>query len=824
MTFGLGFRLAVVISAVLLLLVVSAGAWIERQLTYSIFDEQNRQAATHARTMLSSLQTLMLNGQGTLARQWLDRMRGEEGIVDINILRTNGQEAFTDTRTIDKVNHFIGQQRFSRNPVAPRDDSRTSPADFAEALDGKVSFDDSSPGQLTLYVPIISATECLACHGYDTSPNRGVLKLSLSTVFAEKRIAIMHERLWGVAVIMVSILAVILWLALRFSVLRPMARLGHAIVRAGHGDRNVKLRTRRSDEMGDVNQLFNRMQDQLQASELRMRAITDNVVDAIITIDERGIIESINPAVTRIFGYHEEDLLGKNVSVLMPEPYRSQHDGYIQDYLRTGHSRILGQSREITGYRKDGSELPVEIAVSEMLIGDQRRFIGIIRDFTERKQQMDALQYQALHDSLTNLPNRALLLDRLEQAIRTAQRQERPLALLLMDLDRFKEVNDTLGHHNGDLVLQQVGGYLLDVVRSSDTVARLGGDEFAILLPTATVDDAIKVSRKMIARLEAPFDIDGHSFVMGASIGIAVFPEHGDTAAVLMQRADVAMYTAKRGHYGYSIYDTGQDQHSLKSLSLMSELRSAISSDQLRLYYQPVVDFRSGQVSGVEALARWQHPEFGLLQPDDFVPLAEQTGFIRALTIWVLENAIMQSRQWEQDGLELRIAVNLSAHNLHDIHFPERFFEIIDGDDLQLPRLRLEITETAIMSSTTQVLEVLNRLSARGIRISIDDFGTGYSSLMYLKRLPVDEIKIDRSFVTHMTVDDNDTVIVRSTIDLAHNMGLKVVAEGVEDRATYQLLERLHCDSMQGFYVSEPMSADDLVVWLKESAWRIKSQ
>ena len=288
-----------------------------------------------------------------------------------------------------------------------------------------------------------------------------------------------------------------------------------------------------------------------------------------------------------------------------------------------------------------------------------------------------------------------------------------------------------------------------------------------------------------------------------------------------MQRADVAMYAAKRTHSGFMVYDPNQDQHSLKTLSLISEIRTALDEGQLRLYYQPVIDLQNNTVSGVEALIRWQHPREGLLQPDDFIPLAEQTGLIRPLTTWVLETAAEQSQQWAREGMELRIAVNLSAHNLHDLHFPEKFLDIIEQDKVKVPRLRLEITETAIMSGSSHALEVLNRLSARGVRISIDDFGTGYSSLNYLKRLPVDEIKIDRSFVTHMTVDENDTVIVRSTIDLAHNMGLKVVAEGVENEATYQLLARLHCDLVQGFYISTPVPARELVEWLKNSRWQL---
>ncbi len=515
-------------------------------------------------------------------------------------------------------------------------------------------------------------------------------------------------------------------------------------------------------------------------------------------------------------------MLGQNIKMLMPEPYRDRHDDYIQRYLETGESHILGAGREAEGRRKDGSIFPIDIAVSEMKIGTMRYFIGIIRDITERKEQIKALEYQALHDALTGLPNRALLADRLQHALLAAKREQVPLALLLTDLDHFKEINDTLGHHNGDLILKQVAQRMRELVRGSDTVARLGGDEFAILLPTADQTHARQIAEKIIHAVEQPFELEGQTFVLGASIGIAMFPEHGSDGHTLLRCADVAMYSAKRKRRGFAIYESGQDRHSVEYLSLKRELHEAITNNQLLLYYQPVVDLQRGRVTGVEALARWHHPRRGMLYPDDFIPLAEQTGLIRTLTIWVLEEAARQSQEWIELGLELRIAVNLSVHNLHDVHFPDHIARILDVLEAHPTRLRLEITETAIMSGSTEALDILNRLSAQGVRISIDDFGTGYSSLSYLKQLPVDEIKIDKSFVIGMAVDNNDAVIVRSTVDLAHNIGLKVVAEGVEDESTYRLLSGLHCDAAQGYYMSEPLSVEDLMVWLRESPWGIR--
>lgn len=821
---SLSTRLAIVISAVLFVLMTIAGFWIDKELTRAITLEEKNQAKAHASTLMASLQTLMLNGQGTLAREWLDRMHGEEGIIDIEVLRKDGKEAFTDTSTVDLVNDFIQVEQFSRTATPPHHSAPPPEAVFSRALKGSTAFDTSIPGQLSVYLPIEADTACLSCHGYDQSGLRGVLKLSLSTISSSQRINTMRRSLWGVETLLVGLLGLSLWATLRFSVLRPIDKLRKAITLVGQGERKQKLLIDRHDELGKVAEVFNQMQDQIEDTEVRIRAVTDNVVDAIVTIDETGEIESVNPAVVTMFGYVRDELIGKNISMLMPEPYRNQHDRYIKSYLASGNAKILGKGREVQGVTKSGKVFPMDLAVSEMWVGNTRYFIGIMRDITERKEHQAEVEYQALHDALTNLPNRALLADRLQQAIMTAKRESRAIALLIMDLDHFKDINDTLGHHHGDIVLQKVAHRMLAVLRKSDTVARLGGDEFAILLPAADLEHAIDLSEKLLNVLEDPIEIDEYSFLIGGSIGIALFPEHGVDGSTLMRRADVAMYVAKRENRGYAVYELTQDQHSLKNLSLMSELRSAIDNEELQLYYQPVIDLQKGKIGGVEALVRWQHPRRGLLYPDSFIPMAEQTGLIGALSVWVLKQATQQSAVWAESGIELRVAVNLSVRNLHDVRFPEQVYAIVESGEARPTLLRLEITETAIMSDPDRALEILNRLSAMGVRVSIDDFGTGYSSLAYLKQLPVDEIKIDKSFVMGMAVDENDAVIVRSTIDLAHNIGLKVVAEGVEDQTTYDLLRGLHCDSAQGFLMSKPLTLKELNTWLTESRWGNKQR
>ncbi len=429
----------------------------------------------------------------------------------------------------------------------------------------------------------------------------------------------------------------------------------------------------------------------------------------------------------------------------------------------------------------------------------------------EEKNQ--ALRYQALHDELTGLPNRNLLLDRLQQARSAAQRHGLPFALFLMDLDRFKEVNDTLGHHFGDRLLQDVGRRIADTLRENDSIARLGGDEFAVLLPETDRQGAAVCAQRIHARLQAPFDIEGVRIEAGASIGIALYPEHGEDPATLLQHADVAMYQAK-GSGGFAFYDPGQDSHSMRRLRLMSEMRSAIAQGQFTLHYQPMIDLRQRAPSSIEVLSRWQHPELGRIAPAEFIPMAEQTGTIHALTLWSLEQAMQVAPE-----SPLRLSLNLSPHCLQDTALPDAIAERLQRFAFPAERLQLEITENALMHDIRRARQLLDRLHALGIRLAIDDFGTGFSSLAYLRELPFDELKIDKSFVLAMQEERNLT-IVRTIIELGHNLGFRVVAEGVEDTAALARLQALGCDLVQGFLFSRPLPTAELERWLQSQAWQ----
>lgn len=459
------------------------------------------------------------------------------------------------------------------------------------------------------------------------------------------------------------------------------------------------------------------------------------------------------------------------------------------------------------------NKLSMSLTAKDLAMAQLRELNASLEDRVNNRTQALAsanqeLKHLALHDPLTGLANRSLLQDRLHEILsNSAQLDQPPMTIMMMDLDRFKEVNDTLGHDVGDELLREVGRRVSDVMRSDDTLARLGGDEFAILCPNTELDGAVVAAKNILSALEPAFEVDGVSLSILASLGVAVYPLHGRDVSTLLKCADVAMYVAKRNRDGYTVYNISEDDHSPARLSLLADLRRAINKDELMLYYQPKVSPATNMVVGVEALARWLHPEKGFIPPDIFIPIIEQTGLIKSFTMWVIETALKQLVAWDKQAIDISIAVNLSMFNLRDAQFPRQLLAILDQYNIGRGRLILEITEWSVMDDPERVLETLLEIEALGIKFSVDDFGTGYSSLSYLKKLPVQELKIDRTFVMGMCQDKDDAVIVHSTIELAHNLGLTVVAEGVETDAILQLLKAQHCDLVQGYYIAKPLPA-----------------
>jgi len=557
----------------------------------------------------------------------------------------------------------------------------------------------------------------------------------------------------------------------------------------------------------------------------RFEAIYHGAITGVMTLSDDGQIVDANPAMCAMLGLENAEEVRTHIAEYL-DPEEHHRVTVAVEELFVGESNSLRLETRLN--RKDGSVLWVSASFSIVREPDGRASFGIVmvQDDTERKAAQDALlrqseinEHQALHDGLTGLPNRTLFRDRIEQAIAIAQREDGQVAVAMMDLDRFKDVNDSLGHHAGDALLIEIGQRLRRMLRSSDTVARLGGDEFGVLISKPQSEqDVVVVIEKIRAALEQPVTIEGLGLPAEGSIGIAMFPHHGDDVDTLLRHADVAMYGAKEEKGGYAFYEKSRNESGPARLTLVSELRRAIEERELVLYYQPKADLANGAVQSVEALLRWNHPTRGLVGPDEFIPLAQQTGLIKPLTLYVLDHALSQCRAWQRAGMTLGVAVNLSVRNLLDAEFPDQVSELLGKWRVDPSLLELEITESTVLSDPVRTKRVLDKLSAMGIALSIDDFGTGYSSLSYLSQLPVNEIKIDRTFVMNMAESDNDAVIVRSTIDLARNLGLHVVAEGVETEQAWDQLSELGCTLAQGYYLSRPVPAAELTDWLMRRA------
>jgi len=573
---------------------------------------------------------------------------------------------------------------------------------------------------------------------------------------------------------------------------------------------DVSLATSLRQGQTVVTAIVRDVSERRQAEErIRFQArLLDTVGQAVIATDLGGAILYWNKAAATLFGWTETEALGRSLSALTPLLATQQQATRSRAAIQAGQS----WTGERLGQRRDGTTFPALVSDAP-IVDDTGAVVGIIAvaaDISDLKQAQDRLTYQALHDALTDLPNRALLTDRLEQAVRRSQRDGVSVALLLLDLRGFKEVNDALGHSAGDVLLQQVAQRIVATLRSSDTVARLGGDEFAAVLPQTDEAGAVQAVGKLLRALAEPLWVADQALSIEISVGIALSPAHGVETQTLVRRADIALYAARDAGDDYALYTPAYEQDGLARLTMMGELRTGIAQDQLLLHYQPILELATGRLVAVEALVRWQHPQRGRVQPDAFIPLAEQTGLIKPLCVWTLQGALRQARAWQDAGQALTVAVNVSTRNLHDPTLPAQVQELLRATGVAPAQLKLEITESALMADPRRALASLTGLAEMGVRLAIDDFGTGYSSLAYLTRLPVQELKIDKSFVLDLASGGANAIIVRSTIELGHNLGLAVIAEGVEDRATWDTLANFGCDFAQGYYIGRPMPAEDL--------------
>lgn len=567
-----------------------------------------------------------------------------------------------------------------------------------------------------------------------------------------------------------------------------------------------------SDEPGVISAILDITERKQNEERLRLAdTVFQTAADAIMVTDATGVIQSVNPAFTRITGYAPEEAIGQTSRLLKSERHDAQF--YVQFW------QILAEngrwSGEMWQRHKNGRTYPAWVSIEVIRAPDGRtvQYVAFFSDITQRKLSEQKLFFHANYDPLTGLPNRNLLHERIDQALKQANRHDRRVGLMFLDLDRFKQVNDTLGHTCGDALLHQTAERLKNCVRETDTVARYSGDEFVLVLVDMTHDrDAHALAEKVIKRIAEPFHLNGSVIHIGVSIGIVLYPDHDADAATLLRYADLAMYQAKTaGRNTYRQYESAMTEQILLQASLEADLRLALDREELMVYYQPILDVISGGLVGAEALVRWRHPQRGLISPNDFIPLAEETGLIREVGFWVLERVCQTIGQWRQIGLCVPISVNVSSVQILRGLTVEAVRALLQRYDLHPKWLAFEITESVLISDTFQAQQWLKAVKALGIRLDIDDFGTGYSSLAYLKLFPIDRIKIDRAFVRDIVSNANDRSLVEAMLAIASNLHLQVVAEGVEDADQLALLRRLGCEYAQGFYFSHPVPDQEFI-------------
>ncbi|MDO8585636.1 MAG: EAL domain-containing protein [Armatimonadota bacterium] len=645
-------------------------------------------------------------------------------------------------------------------------------------------------------------------------------------------------------------------------VLSRLARLNSAVVGVGTtGDLSARVLLPGNDELSSLSATIDGMLGTLEQSQMELRAARDDLeervrerttelaeandvllkeiaerarveaelriqtsainaaIDQILITNANGDIQFVNPAFENETGYSAAEVLGKNPRILKSGAHEREFYKEMWDTLLAGRT----WRGEVVNARKDGSLATDEMTITPVKddAGVVERFVAIKRDISEKKTYESRLDHMAHHDHLTGLPNRLLFADRLTQSLNLARRYGQSVAVMFLDLDSFKTINDTLGHSFGDLVLKAVADRLTSLLREVDTVARMGGDEFTIILERVTrIEQTVEIARKVLAALAEPFTLRDREVFVTTSIGISVYPADGGDVETLVRNADTAMYRAKeQGRGNYQFYTDALNASALQRMELENGLRKALERREFVLYYQPHVDLRTGMPLGSEALLRWQRPGIGIISPAQFIPLAEETGLIVPMTEWTLNTACAQNKAWQDAGYPpMDIAVNISARLFRQHDLVETVERALNASGLAPNYLTLELTESVLMEEPDAAGAILRTLKAMGIRVSVDDFGTGYSSLSYLKRFPVDTVKIDQSFVREIATNSDDAVIAQAIVAMAHSLKLNVIAEGVETLQQLQFLRSIKCDEMQGYFVSRPVPAKEFASFLEQLA------
>jgi len=809
-------KLTLLIQVGLFVALFFAQRWIMSSFEEKFLDSAKSRAIEAADGIINGMNMLMVTGQISNPANrilFIQKMGNSKGILELRIFRAQ------------QVVKQFGPGLPQEHPVDEIDQ---------RVLDtGKTYFSQLNEKNKSLraVIPFIVSrnfrgTDCLACHNVEIGSVNGAASIQLDLSEEWRTIKEMNIWLWVGQFILQIILFFVIDLMIS-SFTRPIQKL-QEVMTAMQTDGNLSRRVTvvSQDEIGCMASAFNSLADSLQKSVSEVKANQEqmklsaqvfvNSMEAIVITDLQNNIIQVNKAFTDITGYSWDEAVGNNPRILKSGKHdRNFYQTMWETLLKTG-----SWQGEMIDRRKNGEVYPkwLSITVVRNDDGEITNYIALFSDITERKASYDRIQHLAHFDALTNLPNRTLLNDHLDMAIAVAKRSHNQLAILFLDLDRFKIVNDSLGHHAGDLLLQIVSARLLACIRETDTVARLGGDEFIILLNSIQEpSDSAYVAQKVVDSISLPFMLDGNEVNIGTSIGIGIFPENGSDTPTLIKNADAAMYHAKEiGRNNFQFFSSVMNDKAFERLTIENDLRRALKRDEFFLLYQPQIDTLSGKVIGAEALVRWQHPVRGLVPPFDFIPLAEKCGLIVPLGEWVLKTACAQNKAWQDAGLpQVLMAVNIAAQQFKQNDFKKLLIQTLEQTGLSPDCLELEITESAIMDNAESMLETLHSLKSIGLGLSIDDFGTGYSSLSYLKHFPINKLKIDRSFILDITEDRSSCAIIQTIISLGHNLNLKVIAEGVETNEQLASLKKLGCDEIQGYYYSRPISPEDFFTFAK---------
>lgn len=814
---GVQGKLHILIQGSLILFFLGSQQWVVSRFASQGIEEAKSRAFEIADGLINGLNLLMVTGQISDPANrvlLLKKMASSKGIKELRIIRAKQvQDQFGPGLPEEQaVDHLDLAAIESKKPV------------FLQMQDRR------GEHLLRAVIPYVVSTNfrgtnCLSCHHVQPGSVNGAASIVIDTSGEYAKVENFKHWLWTVELLVQLALSLIIAFAVRIIIARnienPAKKLQGTMLKIrDHGDLSLraKIEGKHSDidEMAETFNLFVENLEEATKGLALFAKVVENSEEAIIISDAENNILSVNKAFTKITGYTQEEVIGKNPKLL--NSGRHEHDFYKAMWLsisQNGHWQ-----GEIWNRRKTGEIYPEWISISTVRDAKDRivNHVAIFTDITKRKMAEERINHLANYDPLTGLANRNLLQDRLSQVIAHAHRHSDSLALLFLDLDYFKIVNDSLGHHIGDRLLKSVSERLLDCVREEDTVARQGGDEFIIILTGITRQENVTlIVNKILHAMSLPFYFDSHEIFVSVSVGIALFPRDGEDENTLMKNADSALYRAKEeGRSCYQFYTPEMNAHASKRLELENGLRRALEQSEFILHYQPQVDLETGKITGVEALVRWQHPENGMVPPSQFIPIMEETGMIVPLGKWILRTACTQAKAWIDQGFDLKVSVNLSARQFKGQDFVSVVKEILLDVGLDGKFIDLELTESILIEQSEQIYTILQKIKALGIMLSVDDFGTGYSSLSYLKLFPIDKIKIDQSFVRDISVDMEDTAIVEAIIAMAHSLKLKVIAEGVETAEQLAFLTSHNCNEIQGYYFSKPLPEYEVTAMLTE--------